>query len=83
MRSKLYVNYRDNMDVLRLLCSDYSEILGKTVFATHVSDGFARIQVQRPGTKIRDPFVDGRIAQLCAIIKWEILKAEGQLRLAV
>jgi hypothetical protein len=76
----MYVNYRDNMDVLRRLCENYSEILGKTVFPTHVKDGFARILVQRPGTRIRDPFADGRIAQLCAILDWGIAKAEGRLR---
>lgn len=78
--TSLYVNYRDNMDVLRRLCTRYSENLGKTVFATYIHDGFARIQVQRPGTRIRDPLCEGRIAQLCAIIDWENSKIEGRLR---
>ena len=76
----MYVNYRDNMPVLRNLCANLSEILGKTVFPSHISNGFAQIFVQSPGSRTRTLLVEGRIAQLCAIIEWEIAKAEGRLR---
>jgi hypothetical protein len=76
----IYVNYRDNMPVLRSLCANLSEILGKTVFPSYTTPGFAQIFMQEPGQRIRHRLAEGRVAQLCAIIEWEIAKAEGRLR---
>lgn len=74
------VNYNDDMQVLRQLCKNYSEYMpGKTIFPASYAYHLTKLWV-RHADGARSQLVEGRISQLCAIVDWEISKAEGRLR---